>query len=342
HPPEDVSEPCDLSGCKGRLELVPQSEHADEDGRVWIRVKCPLCQAGRDKPVTNQPSSWKLFPTGSDQAAAGGTGSGKSQDPQTAQSEYEVYDNQPYTDLTGVPADATRPCTTPECGGTMRPLAGTQDFDADGGAGVDIECAWCNRQSVAYWNWTDLPPAENVRYLEDQEHREAARERWAAQNADRMRTVVDDPPRVELIEPEHIRTGPDAGQVPYVYAERDGQALAVVYPIRPSVGHNQWEEHNMTNATEVTGLASAKAYAHQLSHMYGADQQTGLEMFKADLESHEVSGEALTALDEGAEHLAAAAACFGRVESELNSQDTVAEAYAATPGAGSKQFVTGE
>lgn len=72
-----------------------------------------------------------------------------------------LYDGQPYTDLTGVPDDAGyRRCD--RCGSPMLPVAGTQHFDADGGAMVSTRCAGCGDiQSGHSWDWTDKPPAED-------------------------------------------------------------------------------------------------------------------------------------------------------------------------------------
>lgn len=83
-------------------------------------------------------------------------------DRRTPPEERALYDGQPFAGLlTGVPADAGRPCGWRQCRGMLRPVPGTQHFDADGHAMVDANCDTCHVQSSHYWYWTDKPPAED-------------------------------------------------------------------------------------------------------------------------------------------------------------------------------------
>lgn len=73
---------------------------------------------------------------------------------------FRLWRDQPYTDDTGIPADAVRSCGRQGCSGTFRPITGTQSFDADGSAMVDLTCDQaCGLHSVHYWQWTHRPPA---------------------------------------------------------------------------------------------------------------------------------------------------------------------------------------
>lgn len=89
--------------------------------------------------------------------------------------EYALYEEQPFTDLRGVPklgaGGAIQDCSRPGCGGEFIPQPGTQHFDADGGAQVSTQCPSCGLQSVHYWRWTDQPPAENQDYMDSEESR---------------------------------------------------------------------------------------------------------------------------------------------------------------------------
>jgi hypothetical protein len=94
--------------------------------------------------------------------------------------------------------------------------------------------------------------------------------------------------------------------------------------------------------SEVTGLQTAIAYADQLHNSWGHDVAAGLEAFQADLEGFGVSGDAVDSTIEGVEHLQAASAAFAKVKAALEAQLAVTEAYSATPGAGTRDFVTSE
>ena len=51
-----------------------------------------------------------------------------------------------------IPKDAAAPC---RCGGTLEPVPGTEFYDADGSAMVDLRCnaPRCRIESFHSWNW---------------------------------------------------------------------------------------------------------------------------------------------------------------------------------------------
>jgi hypothetical protein len=92
---------------------------------------------------------------------------------------------------------------------------------------------------------------------------------------------------------------------------------------------------------EITGLQSAKDYAASMAGAYAA-AESSLEEFTAGLEAAGVTGEAITAAAQAVDAQANAAAAWQLAHAALSKQDVVANAYAAVPGAGSREFVTGE
>ncbi len=84
-----------------------------------------------------------------------------------------LYEQQPFDDLTGVPDDVgRRACPRGGCGGTLTAVAGTQHFDADGGALVDTECdRGCGIASFDSWVWSrhEAPACDPTYYDEDDE-----------------------------------------------------------------------------------------------------------------------------------------------------------------------------
>lgn len=131
----------------------------------------------------------------------------------------------------------------------------------------------------------------------------------------------------------------------------DGGDERPLAPVTELFPHKE-EDPNMTAPTtlgnghqppsgEVTGLASAKAYAAQMAAAYSG-AASSVETFTSSLQDSGVSGEALTAAAQAQEAQEMAAAAWQRALAALSQQDTVAEAYSATPGAGSREFVTSE
>src|SRR5690606_25362891 len=110
-------------------------------------------------------------------------------------------------------------------------------------------------------------------------------------------------------------------------------------------GHNGSEGKSMSTTTtvnsEVTGLESAIRYVEAMAQSTRAGVSS-IETAMAGLLAGQVSGPALTHLTAAQEQLAGAATSFENAAVELNSQRGVKEAYEATPGAGSREFVTGE
>lgn len=76
-----------------------------------------------------------------------------------------------------IPAGLERPCGHNGCPGVIRPVPGTDHFDADGHAMIDANCDTCTIQSAAYWYWpTGDAPAEDPDYLADDEDDEEQRQ----------------------------------------------------------------------------------------------------------------------------------------------------------------------
>ena len=99
----------------------------------------------------------------------------------------------------------------------------------------------------------------------------------------------------------------------------------------------------MPDATpgEVSGLLTAQQYAAQMSTAM-ANQVPMTESFMASLTSAEVTGDAVAAAARAHELSAAASQAWTEARTALDRQNTVREAYAAVPEAGTKGFVTGE
>ncbi|GAA4672462.1 hypothetical protein [Amycolatopsis dongchuanensis] len=141
-----------------------------------------------------------------------------------------------------------------------------------------------------------------------------------------------------------------------------------VIPFKRDIVTTTRMELPVTNP-EITGLDGAIAYAQgmasQCTHAYdqisailptGDETAASCEQARADLEAGGVTGQALTDISSVQEQmtgaiqelqaalaqLEAAAAAANSLSSELESHRGVQEAYAATPDAGSKEFVTAE
>ena len=94
-------------------------------------------------------------------------------------------------------------------------------------------------------------------------------------------------------------------------------------------------------SAETTGLGSALAYTAQMAACT-AGGAASVETSLASLADGQVSGPVLQHLSNAQEALAAAQAEFAAAHAELQHHVGVQEAYAATPDAGSRQFVTGD
>ena len=116
----------------------------------------------------------------------------------------------------------------------------------------------------------------------------------------------------------------------------DGQPMGVVLPF------TRKDSSDMTDAPgEVSGLASAQNYATEMSTAM-ANQVPLTENFVASLQGGGVSGDAVAAAARAQELSAAASAAWTEARAALDRQNTVREAYQATPEAGNKEFVTSE
>jgi hypothetical protein len=104
------------------------------------------------------------------------------------------------------------------------------------------------------------------------------------------------------------------------------------------------ENGNMSDTQvtgEATGLFSAMHHAEAMNAAYEAYAASG-DMFVASLQNGDVSGEAVAAALQAREHEQEAAASWQRCHEALAQQTVVRDAYVATPGAGSREFVTAE
>lgn len=91
---------------------------------------------------------------------------------------------------------------------------------------------------------------------------------------------------------------------------------------------------------EVTGLASAQAYAGDMAQAY-ATAVSGAASFAAGLGGYGVDGPAVAAAARAQELTAQAGAAWAEASGALDRQGAVRDAYATAPETGSKAFVTG-
>jgi hypothetical protein len=91
--------------------------------------------------------------------------------------------------------------------------------------------------------------------------------------------------------------------------------------------------------TEITGLVTAQRFAAGMAAAH-AGAIASVESFRASVTTAGVTGDAVTAADRAAEAQTTAAAAWQRAHTALLEQDPVAEAYAAAPDAGGKEFLT--
>jgi hypothetical protein len=94
-------------------------------------------------------------------------------------------------------------------------------------------------------------------------------------------------------------------------------------------------------AGEVTGLQSAKEYAASMAAGFAAAAPQ-VEEFTDSLTGFGVSGEAIAAGMLAGEAQANAADAWHLTHAALARQDQITEAYAAVPGAGTREFLTSE
>jgi hypothetical protein len=121
----------------------------------------------------------------------------------------------------------------------------------------------------------------------------------------------------------------------------DERPLAPVLPLFPTTSEEDTLTAPNTPSGEVTGLGSAKQYATDMAAAY-ANSASSVEQFTGSLAGFGVTGEAIAAADQAAEAQQSAASAWEACRVALEKQDIVADAYAATPEAGSKEFVTAE
>lgn len=117
-----------------------------------------------------------------------------------------------------------------------------------------------------------------------------------------------------------------------------GDGRWVVDPDPQRAGETRERRDDMS---EVTGLGSALAHAQEMRRAH-EESIAGAEQYLAGLEAGGVSGEAVAAVQQAMEAQQQAAAAWATAEQALSRQVTVREAYAASPGAGSREFVTSD
>lgn len=102
-------------------------------------------------------------------------------------------------------------------------------------------------------------------------------------------------------------------------------------------GHNQGGSH----MSETTGLITAISHAQGMRQA-NEEAVTGADSYLADLTAGGVSGPAVAAVSQAMDAQSQAAAAWAAAETALQAQTKVRDAYAGTPGAGTREFVTGE
>lgn len=90
---------------------------------------------------------------------------------------------------------------------------------------------------------------------------------------------------------------------------------------------------------EVTGLGSARTFAAAM-HAALAGQSNATTQFVTSIQAQGTGGDAIAAAQAAQQASEVAAAAWARVDSTLAEHTAVGEAYAANPGAGSKEFIT--
>lgn len=95
----------------------------------------------------------------------------------------------------------------------------------------------------------------------------------------------------------------------------------------------------MSQAAEVSGLAAARIFATGMAAVL-AGQAPTIAQFVATIQRHGTSGEAVAAAEAAQRASESAAAAWAWAGAVLAGHTRVAEAYAATPDAGSREFVT--
>lgn len=125
---------------------------------------------------------------------------------------------------------------------------------------------------------------------------------------------------------------------PELTARPTGDGRWVVDPDPQRAGETRERRDDMS---EVTGLGSALAHAQEMRRAH-EESIAGAEQYLAGLEAGGVSGEAVAAVRQAMEAQQQAAAAWATAEQALSRQVTVREAYAANPGAGTREFVTSD
>ena len=92
---------------------------------------------------------------------------------------------------------------------------------------------------------------------------------------------------------------------------------------------------------ETTSLAAAQHYTDSMASAAN-NAIASIEQAIAHMQARGVSGPALAAFAQASEMASGLAAQCQAASGALSQQQVVKEAYAAAPGAGDKEFVTGE
>jgi hypothetical protein len=211
-------------------------------------------------------------------------------------------------------SDRTQPCS--RCPGTMSPVPGTFHADeGDGGASVDTQCGTCGLRSPRYWALSDGEYEDMFGHAFGDVDRDAG-----------------DRPGGETL---WLALHPDGHTEPL--ETPDGQSAA---PVTPAKGIT--EGNRMTTTTgEITGLRTAIIWARDTEkYVDAAIVQT--ENARAQLEAGDVGSGLTSQFSVAMDQLTTAKGTFKSIGDELQHMLAVAEAYAANPDAGDKQFVTHE
>ncbi|HEY0934642.1 MAG TPA: hypothetical protein VGD91_12970 [Trebonia sp.] len=235
-----------------------------------------------------------------------------------------------------VNAPATGPgtTTTPDPAGSVPDPAGSVDpvvqraeaayqrFAARGRSGAPAQ----RLDQVA--DELGVSPAEAERYIDRWRRRYASEHGVAWIGGPASMPIRDDDPGIR--EEDH-----DAGQ-PTSSATATAAPRLTVVPTSTNTG---METQMTTPSGETVGLQGAIAYTESMAQS-AHEGVTSTETSIASLQAGQVEGEAIDALTQAMEFLTSAAAAFEAAHAALQEQIVVADAYSATPDAGSKEFVT--
>lgn len=239
-----------------------------------------------------------------------------------------------------VPPGLQRPCTEPGCDGTQRVVTGTVIDAGDGHRQALAECDTCGSRWRRWW-WERDPSSDNgwIEVAPTPDHDQDGGDQPAdTDTQDASDEAGDQGTDTGPAEPGQEHAEPVSG----LHAERDGVPLEVQLfkPVPAPNGGTEYQEVPNT-MPEITGLATSISYAEGMSKSHET-AMTDAELFQAGLSDNGVSGKAIDLATEVMELERQVSEKWGELAAEMAEQDKVREAYDATPGAGSREFVTSE